>query len=121
MYPVFLVVEVMFVAGLSMLLSMANLFFRDVKYIMTFVLQLWFFATAVVYPIQFKTHKGLAWIAYVNPMTPLLNAYRDCLQGQMFLHSTPGSLVCAVVISMLMFFIGWRVFHKASFRFAEYV
>ena len=27
----------------------------------------------------------------------------------------------AVAISMLMFFVGWRVFHKAAFKFAEYV
>jgi ABC-type polysaccharide/polyol phosphate export permease len=121
LYPVFIVVQVMFVAGLSMLLSMANLFFRDVKYIMTFVLQLWFFATNVVYPITFAQRPHLEWITYLNPMIPLLNAYRDCLQGQGWVHSSPAGMLSAVVVSVAMFFVGWRVFHKASFKFAEYV
>ena len=121
LYPVFVLVQVMFVAGLSMLLSMANLFFRDVKYIMTFVLQLWFFATNVVYPIQFVNKPGFAWIAYVNPMTPLLNAYRDCLQGPGGVHTQPLGLAMSVTISVAVFVVGWRVFHKAAFKFAEYV
>src|SRR5258706_70097 len=40
--PVVLLVQLLLVAGLSLIVSMANLFFRDVKYLMTFVLQLWF-------------------------------------------------------------------------------
>lgn len=121
LYPVVVVIQVLFIAGLSMLLSMANLFFRDVKYIMTFVLQLWFFATNVVYPITFDRSPHLQWISYVNPMIPILNAYRDILQGNGIHHSTPAGLISAAVISIVTFVIGWRVFHKASFKFAEYV
>jgi lipopolysaccharide transport system permease protein len=120
-YPVVVVVQVLFVAGLSMLLSMANLFFRDVKYVMTFVLQLWFFATNVVYPITFEHRPQLQWLTYINPMIPLLNAYRDCLQGEGMVHSTPLGVVVAVTVSLGVFFFGWRIFHKASFKFAEYV
>jgi len=120
LYPLVVVVQVMFVAGLSMLLSMANLFFRDVKYIMMFVLQLWFFATNIVYPISFEHRPQLQWITYANPMIPILNAYRDCLQGRMEHSSWPG-LISAVVISVVVFFFGWRTFHKAAFKFAEHV
>jgi ABC-type polysaccharide/polyol phosphate export permease len=96
-----------------MLLSMANLFFRDVKYVMTFVLQLWFFATNVMYPINLKV------VTYLNPMIPILDAYRDCWMGR-GLHN-PVGLLSSAITSVLVFFIGWRVFHKASFKFAEYV
>lgn len=120
-YPVVVLIQVLFVSGLSMILSMANLFFRDVKYIMTFVLQLWFFATNVVYPITFTERPHLQWLTYVNPMIPLLNAYRDCIQGEGLVHSTPMGLVVAAVVGISVFLIGWRVFHKASFKFAEYV
>src|SRR4051812_8874220 len=120
-YPVVLVIQVLFVSGLSMILSMANLFFRDVKYVMTFVLQLWFFATNVVYPITFEQRPQLQWLTYANPMIPLLNAYRDCIQGDGLVHSTPTGLAVATVVSLTVFFVGWRVFHKAAFKFAEYV
>jgi ABC-type polysaccharide/polyol phosphate export permease len=121
LYPVVVLIQVLFVSGLSMLLSMANLFYRDVKYIMTFVLQLWFFATNVVYPITFERRPQFEWLTYVNPMIPLLNAYRDCLQGEGFVHSSPLGLGIATAICVAVFAFGWRVFHKASFKFAEYV
>lgn len=117
--PLILIIQVMFIAGLSMLLSMANLFFRDVKYVMTFVLQLWFFATNVMYPISLEKHPSLHWLTFLNPMIPILDAYRDCWMGG-GLHN-PQGLLAGAVISTLVFFVGWRVFHKASFKFAEYV
>jgi ABC-type polysaccharide/polyol phosphate export permease len=114
--PVILVVQVLFVAGLSMMLSMANLFFRDVKYIMTFVLQLWFFATNVMYPIG---SARFPWITFVNPMIPILDAWRDCWMGRGM--TNPVGLLFAAILSMIVFLFGWRIFHKASFKFAEYV
>lgn len=121
LYPLIVLVQVLFVSGLSMMLSMANLFFRDVKYIMTFVLQLWFFATNIVYPITFEQRPHLQWITYLNPMIPLLNAYRDCLQGWGMIHGSFAGLASALAVSLISFFVGWRIFHKASFKFAEYV
>src|SRR5438874_5153816 len=106
-FPLVVVVQVMFVSGLSMLLSMANLFFRDVKYIMTFVLQMWFFATNIVYPITFEQRPHLKWLTYLNPMIPILDAYRDCLQGWGMIHGTWAGLISAVVISVATFLIGW--------------
>jgi lipopolysaccharide transport system permease protein len=121
LYPVVVVIQVLFVAGLSMLLSMANLFYRDVKYVMTFVLQLWFFATNVVYPITFTRRPHLEWVTYINPMIPMLNAYRDCLQGEGLVHTSVVGFIVATIVSLATFLIGWRIFHKASFKFAEYV
>jgi len=117
--PAILVIQVFLIAGLSMLLSMANLFFRDVKYVMTFVLQLWFFATNVMYPINLMDKPHLRWLTVLNPMIPILDAYRDCWMGR-GLHN-PSGLLASAVTSILVFFVGWRVFHKASFKFAEYV
>ena len=119
MLPLVLVIEVLFIAGLSLVLSMANLFYRDVKYIMTVVLQLWFFATNVAYPIRFEQHPTLRWIASANPMIPILDAYRDILKG-VPVENVAG-LVIAGVIATLVFLCGWMVFHRAEFKFAEYV
>jgi len=117
--PVILIIQLLLVAGLSLIVSMANLFFRDVKYLMTFVLQLWFFATNVMYPIKFVNHPALRWLASANPMIAILNAYRDCLMGY-GLHDVAGLIVSAFV-AVLVFLGGWRAFHEAEFKFAEYV
>jgi lipopolysaccharide transport system permease protein len=117
--PVVLLFEILFIAGLSMILSMANLFFRDVKYVMTFVLQLWFFATNVMYPIRFENRPQLSWLTAFNPMIAILDAYRDCWMGRGL--TNPNGLLIAIGVSTVTFFLGWRIFHRASFKFAEYV
>jgi len=93
-------VQVLFVSGLSLIVSMGNLFFRDVKYIMTFVLQMWFFATNVAYPLRFSQHVWMRWLASANPMIAILNAYRDCLMGQAFHPGTALNLGVAAVIAV---------------------
>jgi len=98
---------------------MANLFFRDVKYITTFILQMWFFATNVFYPINFETYPRLRWVASVNPMIPIIDAYRACLMGDPI--PNPIGLAVAALIACLVFYFGWKVFHRAEFKFAEYV
>jgi lipopolysaccharide transport system permease protein len=117
--PLVLLVELLLVSGLSLILSMANLFFRDVKYLMTFVLQLWFFATNVMYEPTFKTHPALGVISRLNPMIAILSAYRDCLMGHGL--SDPWGLASATLMSIIAFLGGWWVFHRAEFKFAEYV
>ena len=117
--PAVLLIQVLFVSGLALILSMANLFFRDVKYIMTFVLQLWFFATNVMYPIKFESYPALKFIVYANPMIPILEAYRYLIMGQM--PQNVVGLSIAAVIAAVTFVVGWRVFHRAEFKFAEYL
>jgi ABC-type polysaccharide/polyol phosphate export permease len=117
--PLVLLIQVLFITGLSLALSMANLFFRDVKYVMTFVLQLWFFATNVVYPIKFQSRPELRWIAGLNPMIPILDAYRDILMGVPLQNVT--GLVVSAAMAVGVFVVGWWAFHKAEFKFAEYV
>ena len=117
--PMIFTIQAVFVAGMALILSMANLFFRDVKYVMTFIIQMWFFATNVIYPIRFESYPKLRWLTSANPMIPILDAYRSCLMGRPL--ENVGGLFVAAVLAVLLFLIGWRVFHKAAFKFAEYV
>jgi ABC-type polysaccharide/polyol phosphate export permease len=117
--PFVLLIEIIFAAGLALFLSMANLFFRDVKYIMTFVVQMWFFATNVVYPITLEARPHLKWIASANPMIPIFDAYRALLMNQPIPNKT--GLALAALIACTMFYFGWKVFHRAEFKFAEVV
>lgn len=119
MLPVIFFIQVLLVTGIALVLSMANLFFRDVKYIMTVVLQLWFFATNVIYPLSFENHKGLKWLTTANPMIAIIDAYRHILKGIPI--TNVAGLVVAAAIASLLFFFGWIAFHKAEFKFAEYV
>jgi lipopolysaccharide transport system permease protein len=116
--PVVLIVHIMFTAGIALIVSMANLFYRDVKYLFEIVLTVWMFATSVVYPVG-NVSGRLGQVLLLNPMTPIIDAYRSVL----LYKSLPadGPFLYATVVSLLTLAIGWVMFHRAEFTFAERV
>jgi lipopolysaccharide transport system permease protein len=114
--PVLLFVQLAFTAGVALIVAMANLFFRDVKYLFEFVLTFWMFATAVVYPID-RVGGTIGKVLALNPMTPIIEGYRAViLRGEM-----PETMpfVWAAVLSVILLSVGWTTFHQAEFKFAE--
>ena len=114
--PTIVAVQVMFTAALALLLSMANLFYRDVKYLFDVALTVWMFASAVVYPVDGITG-WLGTLIRANPMTAIVDAYRSVL-----LYGTVPDLVsfgsvAALAIVLLPF--AWLLFHRCEFQFAE--
>jgi homopolymeric O-antigen transport system permease protein len=114
--PVVIVVHVAFTAGVALILAMANLFYRDIKYLFEIVIAVWMFATSVVYPVD-QIGGRLATVLALNPMTPIIDAYRAVL-----LHGVlpaPAAFGGAAAASLATLAIGWLTFHRAEFRFAE--
>jgi lipopolysaccharide transport system permease protein len=116
--PWVLLVHVMFTLSISLLLAMANLFYRDVKYLFELVITVWMFLTAVLYPVS--QVGGLAGrIMTLNPMTPIIDGYRDVLlRGHI---PSAGSFVITTVASAVFLLLAWLVFHRAEYEFAENV
>ncbi len=110
--PAVLLVQVVLTLGLAMLLSMANLFYRDIRYVFTVAIQLWMFLTNVIYPLPTESV-----LVNVNPMTPIVSAYRDLIiHGRL---PELGPSLYAVAVSVAVLLIGWRWFHATEFKFAE--
>ena len=116
--PVVLGVQLVLTAGLGMLLAMSNLFFRDVRQIFSVAINLWMFLTCVVYPLP-TDNSRLGWIVALNPMTPIIEGYRDCIIfGQ---SPFSGRFLFATVVSLVIFAVGWWCFRRKAYRFAECV
>lgn len=111
-----LIVQIIFTCGVSFILAVTNLFFRDVKYVYSVMITLWMFGSSVIYPMKVDNPK-IQMILNLNPMTPILNSYRDVLlRGKLPDWNALGySLIVAVVV----FLIGWVVFYKLQYKFAE--
>ena len=116
--PVVILVQLMFTAGVSLLLAMANLFYRDVKYLFEVVITVWMFATSVVYPID-RVGGTLSVVLKLNPMTPIIDAYRSVLLRGELPPTAP--FVAAALLSVVAMVGGWLLFHRAEFQFAENV
>jgi lipopolysaccharide transport system permease protein len=114
--PVVLAVHLLFTAGMALLLAMGNLFYRDVKYLFEIVVTVWMFATSVVYPVEL-VGGTLGAVMRANPMTPIIDAYRDVIIRGVSPFST--AFLVATVVSILTLCIGWLLFHRAEFQFAE--
>lgn len=114
--PVVLGVHILFTAGVSLVIAMANLFFRDVKYLFEILLTVWMFGTSVLFPVSLVGGK-LGVAMQLNPMTPIIDGYRAVLfHGQSPFTESFG---LAIVISLGIFVIGWLTFHRAEYQFAE--
>lgn len=116
--PVVIAVHVAFTLGVALVIAMANLFYRDVKYLFEIILTVWMFATSVIYPTELVGGR-LAEILALNPMTPIINGYRLALFGGTS-PMTPAFAV-ATVISISLLFVAWLTFHRAEYTFAENV
>jgi ABC-type polysaccharide/polyol phosphate export permease len=115
--PLVVLVHLAFTLGVALILAMANLFYRDVKYLFEIVLTMWMFVTAVLYPVALVGGR-MGQVMQFNPVTPIIEAYRDVLVRGV----APGPMFgYAAATSMIVLFVAWLAFHRAEFQFAENV
>lgn len=115
--PWVLAVQIMFTLAVSLLLAMGNLFYRDVKYLFELVVMVWMFMTAVLYPIS-QIGGTIGRVMQLNPMTPILEAYRDVLLRGRFPEP---SFMLTTAVAAIVLAVAWITFHRAEYEFAENV
>jgi len=116
--PFIFSIQFIFALGIGLFVSALNLFYRDVQYLMNLILMLWFYLTPVIYPVEMVPDK-LKIIFSLNPMSVLINAYRQTILGGT-LPNLP-HLAVAAIVSLMALIIGWGIFKKLEGRFADVV
>lgn len=113
--PVLLLFLILFSAGLGMLLSCANLFFRDVKYIVEVILTFAIFFTPVFY--EASIFGKWETLLLLNPVGSIL----ECINTVVVLQRPPNYfwLSYAASCGIGLFLLGWNVFHRLEYSFAE--
>lgn len=114
--PAVILVEVVFTAAVGLVLAMANLFYRDVKYLFELVLTIWMFASSVLYPLDFIGGK-LGALIRLNPMTWMIDAYRSAIFGVPM--ANPKGFLIVAAVSLVCLALSWLAFHRSEYRFAE--
>jgi ABC-type polysaccharide/polyol phosphate export permease len=98
-----LILIAMFSLGLGMMLSIACIKFRDLQYIISVILQIWFYATPILYKGEMLGNK-FTFLMYINPMANYLTLIRE----QQTNYNDKGSLSLAIstaVVTLLLGFI----------------
>jgi ABC-type polysaccharide/polyol phosphate export permease len=105
--------------GLALMLAVANVYFRDTQHFVAIAMQLWFYATPIVYPASliFREHPGVKTYYRLNPIERFAEVFRNLLYDNRW-PSAANTLVLTV-ISLGVLAIGMAVFRRFQGRLAE--
>ena len=114
--PVLAVIQLLLVCGLAWLASAASVYLRDVTQIVIVGLLLLFYLTPVFYETA-RVPDDYEWVIRLNPLTPLLDGYRDVLvEG----HLPPaGPMAAVAAASVVAAAIGLAVFQRLRQGFVD--
>lgn len=121
LFPFLMVFVVLFALGVGLFVSIYNVYFRDVSYLVTILLQALFYATPIIYTINLVPEQlfGLPMRALVrlNPLTQMVDVSRDIF----YLQQMPSlaSVAGVAVSSVLTFAVGWWLFSRKAANVTE--
>jgi ABC-2 type transport system permease protein len=113
---VIIVLQTIFVFGLSLFLSSIHVSFRDLRYILDVILMAWFWLTPVAYPASLIPEKFL-FLYKLNPMTLFVTAYREVLLDGAL--PIPKYWIALLLATMGSLSLGYLPFLRIRKRLAE--
>lgn len=116
-YPFILLFQLLLSLGVGLIGASLNVFYRDMRPVFSLLLQIWFYATPIIYPIS-AVPKSLLPLYYLNPMTGFILAYRAILFGG---ELPIQSLLYSIAMSILICGLGFLVFKRVEPKFADIV
>ena len=114
--PLIMIVQYTFLLGVILITCSIDVYVRDVEYIVNFIMQMVFYATPILYPVEmFPT-----WVQKflrLNPMTTIIESYRN-----IFYYQTAPNFIrlgLVFIASIILVMIGFKIFYKLEKGFAE--
>ena len=105
-------------ASASLLVSALTTRYRDLRFLVSFGVQLWMYATPVIYPVS-SVPEQFQWIIKLNPLTPVVESFRYAFLGAGTVSLT--SLLYSVGCTILVLVVGLLLFHKVEATFMDTV
>jgi ABC-type polysaccharide/polyol phosphate export permease len=105
--------------GIAFLLAVANVYFRDTQHFVGILMQLWFYATPIVYPVTLISaeHPTLAKFYQLNPMERFSEAFRNTMyDGRL---PSLWTSIYLIVVPLVVLVVGYVVFRRREGRLAE--
>lgn len=119
--PVVMIVEYILSLGFALIVSACAVYVRDLQYIIGIIMMALQYMTPVLYDVSLVENSGVGTfiktIFYLNPMTPIINIYRQILYFKQVPDLT--TLLWAVGVGVVLIVVGEIVFRKLQRGFAE--
>jgi lipopolysaccharide transport system permease protein len=117
MLPLLVTALILVAVGIGTLLSALTVAYRDFRYVIPFMVQLWLFVTPVVYPTSIVP-QDWRWLLNLNPMVGIIEGFRSAFLGGSFDFV---ALASSLVVAAVMFTIGVAYFEKVERRLADII
>jgi len=104
--------------GAGLIISTLTTRYRDLNYMLGYLMQLWMYATPIVYPLSQVSEKWL-WLLYLNPMTAVVQMFRHLLLGSA--APSMGMMSYSIAVSVLVISVGLALFTKVERTFMDIV
>jgi lipopolysaccharide transport system permease protein len=107
--PLFLLLSVATALAVGLWLAALNALYRDVRYVVPFLVQFWMFASPVAYPSTLVPERW-RWLYGLNPMAGVIEGFRWSLTGH---GLPPGPLLGASTAVVAVFLVGGLIYYRA--------
>jgi lipopolysaccharide transport system permease protein len=116
--PLLLLIQVALIIGISLSLSAINVFYRDIRFVVPLGLQIWLYASPVIYPLTLVPPEYRT-LYMLNPMAGLIDSYRRVLlEG---INPEPRYLGLAAIFAILMCLGAYKFFKRVEWQFADII
>jgi lipopolysaccharide transport system permease protein len=115
---IFVVMAVMASLGVGLWFAALNVRYRDIPYVVPFLIQIWLYASPVIYPVSIVP-QAYRWVLALNPMTGMIDGFRWTLFGHGAAHW--GVYATSGAASVLLLISGLLYFRRTERRFADLV
>lgn len=117
--PLVVIAQYLLILGIILITGAINIYIRDLEYIINFFVTMLFYATPILYSVKMFEGTVVANLVDLNPMTIIVNAYRDIF----FYKSLPHikTLIILIIFCSVFCYFALLLFKKLAKGFAEEV
>lgn len=103
--------------GVGTLMAALTVSYRDFRFVVPFMLQIWLFASPVIYPPSLVP-EGLRWLLYLNPMAGVIDGFRAAFLGRQL---DAGAVALSLAVASAVFVLAIAYFRRVERRFADVI
>jgi lipopolysaccharide transport system permease protein len=108
--PLFVLLTTVLALGVGLWLSALNVKYRDIRFALPFLIQLWMFVSPIIYPSTFVPERW-RWVLALNPLTGIIDGFRASLFGSPDLSWAGLGVATAITLAVLLYaaYVFWRM------------
>ena len=121
LFPILILILVGLSLGFGIIISSLTTKYRDLKFLLAFAVQLWMYATPVIYPLSVMegSYKKYIWIIQANPLTSVMETFKYGFLGQGTFSWL--ALGYSGIFTIILVLVGILIFNKIESNFMDII